>query len=259
MSSSDSSHETTVASQSTSHSHPHPHGFVLSHLCRDFFLAYYRHTHNRTITDADILTLVNRAHDAAIARAHPYRCIKEYQFCYPRVMQHPHYAQLFQHNANVGQVRVLDVGSCMGSDLRQMILHGVKPVHALGLELEQDLIDIGLDVLYDDRAQLQHSFITQNVLDDNFLSNRQLANFHSAGIDVIYCGSVYHLLDEGTHPHTHTAPLQTPHTRRCPLRPHSRLHPPHRPRHSRLERRAAPPAQRRNVHGYVVAVRVCGR
>ncbi len=39
------------------------------------------------------------------------------------------------------------------------------------------------------------------MLDDDFLSNGQLAAFHAAGIDVVYCGSVYHLLDEAA---THT-------------------------------------------------------
>ena len=205
MSSSDSTaaSSTNDSSRHASHSSTsHPHGFVLSHLSRDFFQSYYQQQHHRAIADDEILSVVNQAHNAAIAKAHPYRCIKEYQFCYPRVMLHPHYQQLIQHNAKVGEVRVLDVGSCMGSDLRQMILHGVKPEHALGLELEQDLIDIGLDVLYKDRSLLQQSFTTQNVLDDHFLSsNSQLAAFHSAGIDLAYCGSVYHLLEEAP---THT-------------------------------------------------------
>ena len=200
-SSAETSHHAHHSSSSSSSS-SHPHGFVLSHLSRDFFSSYYQQQHHRAIADAEILQLVNQAHDQAVAKAHPYRCIKEYQFCYPRVMLHPHYAQLIQHNAKVGELRVLDVGSCMGSDLRQMILHGVKPEHALGLELEQDLIDIGLDGLYKDRAALQQSFTTQNVLDDGFLeSNSQFAAFHSAGIDVVYCGSVYHLLEEAP---THT-------------------------------------------------------
>ena len=204
MSSSDSTSasSTTDTSQHASRwPRSHPDGFVLSHLSRDFFQAYYQHQHHRSITDEEILALVNQAHNTAIARAHPYRCIKEYQFCYPRVMLHPHYSQLVQHNSKVGEVRVLDVGSCMGSDLRQMILHGVKPEHALGLELEQDLIDLGLDVLYKDRPVLQSSFTTQNVLADDFMSNTQLAAFHSAGVDLVYCGSVYHLLDEAP---THT-------------------------------------------------------
>ena len=181
---------------SSHHSRTHPDGFVLSHLSRDFFTAYYQQQHQQTVSDQEILTLVNQAHDTAIAHKHAYRCIREYQFCYPRVMLHPHYQQLIQHNAKVAEVRVLDVGSCMGTDLRQMLLHGVKPEHALGLELNQDLIDIGLDVLYNDRSILQSSFATQDVLADDFLSNSQLSTFHTDGIDVIYCGSVYHLLEE---------------------------------------------------------------
>ena len=176
----------------------HPDGFVLSHLSRDFFQAYYQQQHGRSIGDDEILALVNQAHDAAIVQGHPYRCIAEYQFCYPRVMLHPRYASLVQRPPDgVGSLRVLDVGSCMGSDLRQMLLHGVQPGNALGLEREQALIDIGLDVLYRDRPALQHSFTSQDVLAADFLtSNSQLAAFHEAGIDVIYCGSVYHLLDE---------------------------------------------------------------
>ena len=201
MASADSS---SAASQSTHWIDGSPvtpvQGFTLSHDARDFLTAYYATFHQRQLTDDDILAHVNAAHDQAM-KAHPYRCIAEYRFTYPRVAYHPHYTRLIQHNPSVASLRVLDVGSCMGSDLRQMLLHGVAPRNALGLELVQHFIDVGLDTLFQDRALLARAFTAHNILSPHPHTHPALKAFlDEAPLSLVYCGSVYHLLlEEDTH------------------------------------------------------------
>ena len=198
MASADSSSASSPPTHTTAVA-PAP-GFTLSHDARDFLTAYYATFHQRRLTDADIVALVTAAHDEA-AKHHPYPCILEYRFTYPRVAYHPHYTRLIQHNPSVASLRVLDVGSCMGSDLRQMLLHGVAPRNALGLELVQHFIDVGLDTLFQDRALLARAFTAHNILSPHPHTHPALKAFlDEAPLSLVYCGSVYHLLlEEDTH------------------------------------------------------------
>ena len=177
-------------------------GFTLSPEARSFFTSYYSTFHHRALSDADIVGLVTAAHDRALP-THPYRCIREYRFSYPRIMRHPRYSALIQQHPSPATLRLLDIGSCMGSDLRQALLHRISPLNILGLELEQDFIDTGLDVLFQDRALLPPTtFIAHNILQPNPTSHPTLKAFLDAQpLDLIYCGSVYHLLQEAD---THT-------------------------------------------------------
>ena len=167
--------------------------FVLTPEAREFFLAYYSRYHQRQLSDDEIVSLVSEAHRLAM-QTHPYRCVKECRFSTPRIMRHPRYAQLVQRHPDPASLRVLDIGSCMGSDVRQLLLHSVSPQRVLGLELERDFIDIGLDVLFQDRGSLSSAFIAHDILTPDFLSQPTLTAFRDAGIDLIYAGSVYHLL-----------------------------------------------------------------
>ena len=170
--------------------------FRLTPDARIFFSSYYSTFHHKQLTDEEIIALVESVHDKAL-KTWPYRCVQEYRFSYPRVRLHPQYASLVLNNPQVSSLRVLEVGSCMGSDVRQMLLDGVKADNVLGLELEQGFIDLGLDALFCDRPTLGSAFAACNILESQPALLPALQTFLSVGPpSLAYCGSVYHLLGE---------------------------------------------------------------
>ena len=170
--------------------------FRLTPDARTFFSSYYSTFHHRQLTDEEIVALVESVHDQAL-KTFPYGCVQEYRFSHPRIRLHPRYASLVMHNPQVSTLRVVEVGSCMGSDIRQMLLDGVRPENVLGLELEQGFIDLGLDALFCDRPTLAHAFAACNILESQPALLPALQTFLSVGPpSLVYCGSVYHLLGE---------------------------------------------------------------
>ena len=59
----------------------------------------------------------------------------------------------------------LDLGCCLGQDIRRLVYDGAPSENTFGIELEQQLIELGYD-LFRDRGDLHTKFIAQDFLED---------------------------------------------------------------------------------------------
>jgi len=171
--------------------------------------------------DQTIIQRVEQARTEA-TRIQPYRCIREYRFVYPRICVHPYYLKLLWE---INNKRILDIGCCMGTDIRQLILDGASAQNVMGVELEEEFIRVGYQ-LFGDPKKMADRFIicdvlsldveNQNMALSSFLYPRANSvqslsrkNLNAPGgpglgvdvatpqqLDAIYCGSVFHLLDK---------------------------------------------------------------
>jgi phospholipid N-methyltransferase len=118
---------------------------------------------------------------------HSYRCIERFHFIIPRSLLHPDYQRII---SNIKEKTVLDMGCCMGADTRQMIIDGVIKENICGIDLEKTFIELGYE-LFNDREAMHDKFFAMNIFDKKTWPE----TFSSQLFDVIYCGSVLHLLN----------------------------------------------------------------
>jgi len=116
-------------------------------------------------------------------------------FAYPRIIRHPKYHQVLAKLNENKNTRAIDLGCCMGTEIRQLLVDGFKQENILGVDIQKEFADIGLH-LFNDDPSFKDRFAIVNVLDDESAKNLRLTTFLSKGVDVVYCGAVYHLLCE---------------------------------------------------------------
>ena len=78
----------------------------------------------------------------------------------------------------------LDIGCCLGQDLRRLALDGAPTDNMYASDIVLDFWDIGFD-LFQDRASMNAQFVQADLLDEGS-ALRQL----KGTIDIIYVGSV---------------------------------------------------------------------
>ncbi|RHZ51899.1 hypothetical protein CDV55_103509 [Aspergillus turcosus] len=120
----------------------------------------------------------------------PYPCIGQWRFTDLNLSLHPSYPEVLER-LNQGQT-FLDLGCCMGQDIRKLIFDGVPPTKKINAaDLRQEYIDLGFD-LFRDREKLERAinfFVT-----DIFNPSSDFDQLNGK-IDVIWAGSFFHLFD----------------------------------------------------------------
>jgi len=112
-----------------------------------------------------------------------------------------------------GQVNaplVLDIGCCMGTDLRHLVQCGYPSTSVIGSDVRRDFIDLGY-ALYGDRDTCPTPFFVGDVFDITLLPFPQTSatdasplkdvqnlNELRGRVKYVYAGSLFHLFDEGT-------------------------------------------------------------
>ncbi|CDO70605.1 hypothetical protein BN946_scf184748.g2 [Trametes cinnabarina] len=109
-----------------------------------------------------------------------------------------------------GNTRFLDLGCCMGTDVRKLVHDGYPASHVFGCDLRQEYIELGHELFGDaDRCPIR--FFTSNVFDlpttvDSATRNTvvpepstvtALAQLRGV-LTHIYTGALFHLFDEET-------------------------------------------------------------
>ncbi|KJE96074.1 threonine synthase [Capsaspora owczarzaki ATCC 30864] len=120
----------------------------------------------------------------------PYRCIQEMRFMLPRMRFLPYYNRILE---NVANKKVLDIGCCMGTDLRQLIVDGANPSNLVGVDVADGFFALGRELFNDASRTPAPTFVTANVMEPSERSRLPFNQF-----DVVYAGSLLHLLDEAT-------------------------------------------------------------
>jgi len=95
---------------------------------------------------------------------YPYPCVSQLDFLdfqlsqrnllYPRLLD-----QL------KGGAKMLDIGCCMGHDIRKLVFDGVPGENLVGVELQQGFIDLGFE-LFRDKDHLKAKLLIGNIMED---------------------------------------------------------------------------------------------
>ncbi|KAK4446670.1 methyltransferase [Podospora aff. communis PSN243] len=94
----------------------------------------------------------------------PWPCIGQFDFLeFSLATQNRLYPRLLARLQS--GAKLLDIGCCLGQDIRKLIFDGAPAANLAGAELHQGFIDVGFD-LFRDRDKLGSQFHRANVLDD---------------------------------------------------------------------------------------------
>ncbi|KAE9969779.1 hypothetical protein EG328_006674 [Venturia inaequalis] len=116
----------------------------------------------------------------------PYPCIGQFKFLGLALNLQPSYTDILSRLKS-GQ-KFLDVGCCVGQEVRQLVLDGAAPENLYASDLHPEFLDIGYD-LFKDRETLTSTMFaadTFNTTDSNFVAL-------NSEIDIIWAGSFLHL------------------------------------------------------------------
>jgi 2-polyprenyl-3-methyl-5-hydroxy-6-metoxy-1,4-benzoquinol methylase len=123
-------------------------------------------------------------------RTAQYACIAQYRFldfALPRSSAYP----AILERLKTGQHQFLDVGCCLGSELRQLVLDGVNAEHLYGIDIHPQFFEIGYS-LFRDADKLNALFLAANILD---VSEGSVLHQLRGKIDIIWTSAVLHLFD----------------------------------------------------------------
>ena len=91
-------------------------------------------------------------------------------------------------------LNILQLNSCMGVDVRKFLFDKVSTKeNVFGVDLRQEFIDAGY-VLFEDKERMSENFFTVDLLKEDFVGVLE-KNSGSSKFDVVYLGSVFHLLN----------------------------------------------------------------
>ena len=84
--------------------------------------------------------------------------------------------------------RFLDIGCCLGQDIRKLVYDGVPGQNLAGAELNGGFIDLGYE-LFRDRDTLEARFVTADILDGGGAALKEF----EGQLDVVQLGMILHL------------------------------------------------------------------
>jgi len=116
-----------------------------------------------------------------------YPCIGGFRFIEAGIASVPRYQEVLE-KLKQGQT-LLDMGTCVGQDVRKLVSDGAPAENIYGTDLEGAFIDLGYD-LFKDRGKLKATFIAADILDPS--SDSELKKLDGK-IDVVWAGSFFHL------------------------------------------------------------------
>lgn len=170
-----------------------PPSFKYTDSTRNLFRKYSQYIGKSTPSDEEILNRIISLKDELKA-VFPYRCIEAGQFAVPRITMHPYYEIL---KPKMAKIRYLDIGVCVGTDVRQCIVDGLNPKNAFGIDLNAEFFRLGQRLFDDADSNVINQVHFKEGSALTFASDPVVRAFaDKGGIDVIYAGSLLHLLTE---------------------------------------------------------------
>lgn len=147
-------------------------------------------TYSKIYNIQQIITLAKEIRRKGLSQ-HPYKCIEKFMFLVPRSKKHPSYKYLVE-NKRTKPWKVLDIGCCMGTDVRQFMVDGIvnfqRGDSVVGVDVNASFFKLGYQ-LFGDEDKLKHVFRMCNFL--SIVNYKWLEKY-----DVVYCGSVIHLFNQ---------------------------------------------------------------
>ncbi|KAK2607600.1 hypothetical protein N8I77_006263 [Diaporthe amygdali] len=120
---------------------------------------------------------------------HPYPCIGQYRFLSLSLRKKPSYPRVLE-GLKAG-ARYLDIGCCVGQDIRKLVHDGAPSGNLYGAELEEGFVELGYD-LFRDKDTLQTTLMKADVF--NLGGDSPLGKLVGT-VDYIHIGMVLHLFN----------------------------------------------------------------
>lgn len=123
-------------------------------------------------------------------RTLPYPCLGQFRFLDLDLANRADVYPALLSRLRTGKQKFLDVGCCVGQNIRKLVHDGVPSENLAGVVLEQGFISLGYN-LFRDRDTLKAKFVGGSILDDDgvVLDKRFQGQF-----DVVQLSVVLHLL-----------------------------------------------------------------
>jgi SAM-dependent methyltransferase len=119
----------------------------------------------------------------------PFPCLGEFGFLELNLSRSPSYAKAVARLKSDSSALHIDVGCCVGQDIRRLVLDGVPSSQIIGLELEQGFIDLGY-TLFQDKGRLKTKFLCADIL-----NNIHTLSEFKGKVTSIYLGHVLHVFN----------------------------------------------------------------
>lgn len=141
-----------------------------------------------------ILKVRNQAYNV-----HPYPCLGTFRFIELELSTHPLYhehvlSQLRKPtaaNSNDSQPLFLDLGTCLGQDIRKLVFDGADPSRIYGSDIVPEFISAGYDLFKDeDRLPRNHFICPGDIFDKSDDNNLSVLD---GRVDILHATAVFHL------------------------------------------------------------------
>jgi len=137
---------------------------------------------------------------------YPYPCILSFAFVMGKMSSHPAYPKVLEAGKK-GNTVFIDIGCCMGTDVRKLVYDGYPAPNVLGSDLRQTYINDGHE-LYQDKDTCKIRFFTADAFDisarPTYASNSvPLSKVTALGelqnrVTHMYTALLFHLFDEAS-------------------------------------------------------------
>ncbi|KAH7890451.1 hypothetical protein F5I97DRAFT_1972805 [Phlebopus sp. FC_14] len=145
---------------------------------------------------------------------YPYPCFRAFHHVSLYMSENDAYDRILElaqeADQSGGECLFLDIGCCMGTDLRHLVLSGFPAGSVIGCDVREEFIELGYK-LYGDRDICKIPFFVGDVFDIvlapgfavSDVANVPLTSVSSLDqlrgrVKYIYSGALFHLFDEGT-------------------------------------------------------------
>lgn len=119
---------------------------------------------------------------------HPYHCLGRWRFLELNLSARSDvYPELLARLRDKGQTLV-DVGCCLGQDVRKLVYDGVPSENIVAVELQAGFVDLGYE-LFRDRDTLKTRFVVGDIMEEDGVVVREL----EGRFDVVHLGMILHL------------------------------------------------------------------
>ncbi|KAI0685825.1 hypothetical protein BC835DRAFT_490784 [Cytidiella melzeri] len=163
---------------------------------------------HRTITadDFELRKRIMEVQKEAYAE-HPYPCIRGFHFVNLMMSANPIYPQVLQAGKSGNHSVLLDLGCCMGSDVRKIVSDGYPAKNVLGVDLRQQFLDLGYrlygqswdtNFFTSDIFEVPYPFPRDTPIDTTPLASVGDLSQLRGRITHFYAGALFHLFDEAT-------------------------------------------------------------
>ena len=109
------------------------------------------------------------------------------------MIRNPAYGEILTR-IELGQ-KFLDIGCCLGSDIRALLYDGAPACNVFGLDIEAEFINLGYDLFVDEEKLARHHFRIASIFDETITRPDGTLGDLAGNIDIVHCGAFLHLFE----------------------------------------------------------------